>query len=155
MLTDTRWQFMARRRRKTRSISTPTPRSVDLRHRPLPVELIREEFRHKPPSLPQKEPIRRQPDLRPVEDLRHAREDKTFRTRSGRPARTESRPQGDVQKSRLSTPLHTYFQDPKRVIVCIRRAVRQRVLFALQRVGKGRKVSREHRFSEQSNIRCK
>lgn len=143
---------MARRKPKkrpvNRSIPTPTPRTLDVRHRLLPVELAKRDV------LNVKQP---QPDLRPVEDLRHDHEVKqqTFRTRSGRPARVETRPQGNVQKSRLHSPVFSYFQNPERVLVCIRRSTRQRVLFALQRVGKGRHVSRRHRYTEKSYVRCK
>lgn len=150
MLTDTKVAVMARRKPKkrpvNRSIPTPTPRTLDVRHRPPPVELAKRDV------LNVKRP---QPDLRPVEDLRHDNPDQTFRTRSGRPARTINRPQGEVQKSRLYTPVYTYFQNPERVLVCIRREARKRVLFALQRAGKGKRVSRERHYTDKSYVRCK
>lgn len=143
---------MARKRRqKNRTSSVQTPRSLVDRHRLLPVESVKRDVL-KP--RPKPKPV----DMRPVEDLRHERnqtELKTFRTSSGRVARTKTRPQGDVQKSRLHSPLFSYFQNPQRVLVCIRREDRKRVLFALRRVGKGKRVSRVHRFTEKSRIRCK
>lgn len=46
------------------------------------------------------------------------------------------------------------FHEPRQVSVCVRRSQRKRVLFALQRVGKGRKIS-PARWSAVSYIRCK
>lgn len=145
---------MARRKPKkrpvNRSIPTPTPRTLDVRHRLPPVELAKRDVL--------------KPDLKPVEDLRHVSKEPSlqrepFRTVSGRVARTERRParnpQGTVQKSWLSLPLHDYFRSPRQVLVCIRRDTRARVLFALQKIGRGRKVSRIHRFTEKSRVRCK
>nr|CDL65917.1 unnamed protein product [uncultured bacterium] len=142
---------MARRdKKKARNIPAPGPRSHWERHilpHVDPVKISLEQTRPRPP--------RPRPDLKPVEDLRHDYQDQTFRTVSGRPARKETRPQGEVPRARLHTPLHTYFRDPHRVLVCIRRDARRRVLFALRRIGKGRRVSPFHRFTEKSYIRCK
>lgn len=104
-------------------------------------------------------PIRRQPDLRTVEDLRRVPDEidkrQTFRTRSGAHARQERRPEGRVSKPGLHTPVHDYFQDPRRVLVCIRRDTRKRVLHALRRIGKGRKVSPVRDWTDKSFVRCK
>lgn len=112
-----------------------------------------------PEAIHEIKPIRRQPDLRTVEDLRRVPDEidkrQTFRTRSGAPARQERRPEGRVSKSGLYTPMHDYFQDPRRVLVCIRRNTRKRVLHALRRIGKGRKVSRFRDWTDKSFVRCK
>lgn len=141
---------MAKRKHKKRTSPSPTPRTLDVRHRLPPVELVKRDVLKIEPAKPKPKP-----DFRPVEDLRHDRQDRTFRTTSGRVARTVNRPQGEVQKRTLSAPVHTYFSDPKRVLVCVRRATRERVLFALRRIGKGKKVSRDHRWTDKSNMRCK
>lgn len=162
---------MAKRRIKRRKIPAQTPRTETVRHAP-GVELTRDAldvFRHKPelsrlyrerkrrhePIRPR--PTRPWPDFRPVEDLRHdtKEQDRGFRTVRGRTARIKTRPQGEVHKTRLHTPVHSYFLDPQRVLVCIRREARKRVLFALRRAGRGKRVSREHRFTDKSYIRCK
>lgn len=138
---------MARRKKSNRSISTPTPRSLDDRHRLRPVELVKHV-----------EPIRRQPDLKPIEDLRTVPrdyKDTPFRTTSGRIARVETRPQGQVSNPRLPAQVHTYFQDPERVLVCIRRDARKRVLFALRKVGKGKRITRDRTYTDKSYVRCK
>lgn len=140
---------MSKRKRDKRTIPAPTPRSPDLRY----LHKVESVIRHAPEPI-RPRPPRPRPDFRPVEDLRHDTQDQTFRTRSGTFARQETRPQGEVSHPRLHTPLYTYFRDPHRVLVCIRRHTRQRVLFALRRIGKGRRVRREHRYTEKSYIRC-
>lgn len=144
---------MARRKTKIRNIPKPTPRSVPDRHRLPPVELVK---RVEPVVRPR--PTRPRPDLKPIEDLRTIPRDHKntpFRTTSGRIARVETRPQGQVSNPRLPAQVHTYFQDPERVLVCIRRDARKRVLFALRKVGKGKRVTRERTYSDKSFVRCK
>lgn len=140
---------MARRKKPDRSISKPTPRSVPDRHRLRPVELVK-----------RVEPVRPRPrpDLKPIEDLRtvpHDYRPSRFSTISGRRARIETRTSDKVPGSRLPEQVHTYFRDPGRVLVCIRRESRKRVLFALQKIGRGKKVSKFHRFTDKSYVRCK
>lgn len=84
-----------------------------------------------------------------------------FRTIDGRTAhvvhRTPER-RTDTRNfvSNVLPAMHTYFQDHRRVIVCIRRRLRRAVLFALQKTGKGgsRRNRRPH-WTEQSYIRCR
>lgn len=105
--------------------------------------------------------IRRQPDLRLVEDLRHVPKDlagrQDFASRSGRPAvvKRNVEDNSELRRSRLSVPMHDYFQDPQNAVVCIRRHVRKRVLFALRKVGKGKAVSPVRHFTDKSFVRCK
>lgn len=140
-----------RRKKENRNIPAPGPRSHRERHMPTPhvdpVKLSLEQTRPRPP--------RPRLDLRPVEDLRHDNKNQAFQTVGGRVARKETRPQGEVSRARLSIPMFTYFRDPQRVLVCIRREARRRVLFSLRRIGKGKRVSPFHRFTEKSHIRCK
>lgn len=103
--------------------------------------------------------IRRQPDLRPVEDLRRVPDEidkrQSFRLRGGAPAVQVRRPESEVRHTKLSVPMHDYFADPQRTLVCIRRDTRKRVLFALRKAGKGRKVSSVRHFTDKSFVRCK
>lgn len=82
-----------------------------------------------------------------------------------RPARSLDRPTHtltlpvhpkNVNKSRASSsslPTTVQFEAPRKVLVCIRRAQRKQVLFALNKTGKGAKAKR-HRRSFYSSIRC-
>lgn len=107
----------------------------------------------------EKNEVRRKPDLRTIEDLRSIPRDvdkrESFKTRSAAPARQIRRPERQVSRSALSVPVHDYFQDPKRVLVCIRRHDRRSVLFALRKAGKGKRVSRERKYTDKSYVRCK
>ncbi len=101
-------------------------------------------------------------DLRLLEDLRNVPgpllfdRRQAFKTTSGRKARIERKESyRDVYDPLLQQPMHDYFQDPEKVLVCIRRAARKRVLFALQKAGRGRKVSSERHFTDKSFVRCK
>lgn len=139
---------MARRKKRDtprRKIPAPSPRYRDYRHIP--------RDRTHVDSVSISKPV----DFRPVEDLRSVPHnlDQSFKTVRGTVARQVHRVQDKVYGSRVSSPVHTYFQDPKRVLVCIRRHDRRRVLFALRKIGKGRKVSRFHRWTEKSLVRCK
>lgn len=49
----------------------------------------------------------------------------------------------------------TYFDDPRRVVVCKRRTERRQVLFAKKKAGKGKKTTDKRNFNENSKIRCK
>lgn len=46
------------------------------------------------------------------------------------------------------------FVSPKKVKVCHSRKLRREVLFSLRRIGKGRGVSKPHRWTEDSKIKC-
>lgn len=100
-------------------------------------------------------------DFRPVEDLRSVPQEidkrQVFRVRTGRKANIVRRSEGvdKVSVSRLSTPMHDYFSDPERTLVCIRRHVRKRILFALRKAGKGKRVSSDRNFTDKSFVRCK
>lgn len=136
-------------------------RDVPRRKIPSPSPRYRDDYRHIIRDKPHVDSVSvsssKRFDLRPVEDLRHVPDniDYSFKTLGGRPARQVSRIQGTVHESGVSAPVHSYFQDPRRVLVCIRRDNRRRVLFALRKIGKGRKVSPFHRFTEKSLVRCK
>lgn len=108
------------------------------------------------------QPVRRKPDLRPVEDLRRVPDQidqidkrQTLRLRDGRPAQQVRKAETPVRGPRLSVPMHDYFRDPARTVVCIRRHERKRVLFALRKVGKGKRVSPRREFTDKSFVRCK
>lgn len=100
-------------------------------------------------------------DLRPLEDLRRVPQEIDKRSvhvlRDGRKADIVRREQGlgKVSVPRMYTPMHDYFSDPERTLVCIRRHDRRRVLFALRKAGKGKRVSRERNFTDKSFVRCK
>lgn len=82
-----------------------------------------------------------------------------------RPARSFDRPTHslvvprhpkNVNKSRAGAsalPHQVQFDAPNKVLVCVRRAQRKQVLFALKKTGKGAKA-RKHRRSYYSDIRC-
>lgn len=144
---------MSKRKKSRRGHVTSASRSLDERH-PLR-RVMPDDPLHKPTF----ETVRRQPDLKPVEDLRRVPQEidkrEAFRLRDGRPARQERRPESKVSVPRLSTPMHDYFSDPRRTIVCIRRHLRKRVLFALRKAGKGKKVSPLRKFTDKSFVRCK
>lgn len=71
---------------------------------------------------------------------------------------------GRIAKYALSKNIHNItsmprgirlaFRSARRVSVCIRRKARREVLFAQKRVGKGKKVSSERKWTERSNIIC-
>lgn len=151
---------MAKKRRHrvtpdpSRGHVTAPSRSLDDRHVLRDVMAADTVFKSKPKKS--------KPDFRPVEDLRHVPDQidkrEVFRLRDGRHASQVRRPERQGKRSlpgELSTPMHDYFVDPKRALVCIRRHDRRRVLFALQRVGKGRRVSRERQYTDKSYVRCK
>lgn len=141
--------------RPSRGLVTGPSRSLDDRH------ALR---RVKAPDLPIfSKPKKPKPksvtDFRPVEDLRHVPDQidkrQMFRLRDGRPARQVRKPENPVRRPRLSVPMHDYFADPARTLVCVRRHERKRVLFALRKAGKGKRVSRERNFTDKSFVRCK
>lgn len=46
------------------------------------------------------------------------------------------------------------FIDPRKMIICAGRKLRREVLFANNRVGKGRRVSDRRKYTEESKVRC-
>lgn len=95
--------------------------------------------------------------LQQAEDLRripHEFRQDVYHLRDGRPApvRYET-----VQPRMhwLPAQVHPYFQRPERTVVCIRRKERRRVLFALQKTGKGGRRNRPPKWSAKSYIRCR
>lgn len=146
---------MARRKRRDSPRESPSRGHVTVPSRSLVDRYARE--RVKATDSPTFNPLK--PDFRPVEDLRRVPDSldkrQTFRLHSGAPAVQVRRPESKVHRSELSVPMHDYFADPRRALVCIRRAVRKRVLFALRKVGKGKRVSFFRRFTDKSFVRCK
>lgn len=101
-----------------------------------------------------------------VEDLRRNRYEnsqlatKTYRRVDGRPAQIRRQPVrlDQVQDWQKVQPVRDFFRDPKRVLVCIRRAIRRSVIFALQlsRKGKGGgKKFRKAKWTDSSYISCR
>lgn len=99
------------------------------------------------------------PNLREVEDLRripHAHKQGRYLHFDGTPARTGYKP---VQNRvfGMFQGMHLGFLQPQKTLVCVRRKTRRRILFALQKVGRGRgaKRPRRARWTSKSYIRCK
>ena len=95
--------------------------------------------------------------LQQAEDLRripHEFRQDVYHLRDGRlaPVRYET-----IQPRMhwLPAQVHPYFQRPERTVVCIRRKERRRVLFALQKTGKGGRRNRPPKWSAKSYIRCR
>lgn len=96
--------------------------------------------------------------LQQAEDLRripHEFRQDVYHLRSGQPARVRYDAVPVYVRGRLRTQVHPYFRDPERTAVCIRRQNRRRVLFALQKTGKGGRRQRSPRWTEKSYIRCR
>ena len=94
--------------------------------------------------------------LREVEDLRstkHVRKGRFVRN-DGTPAGTRYKPVHDRVYG-LFQGMHLSFSEPQKTAVCIRRKSRRRVLFALQKAGKGKRPTRRARWTSKSYIRCK
>lgn len=63
-----------------------------------------------------------------------------------------------LPNQRLYSPMRDFFRDPRRVLACIRRDIRRRVIFALQlsrKGGRGAKRFRKAHWTESSYIVCK
>lgn len=96
--------------------------------------------------------------LREVEDRRtipHEIRQNVFRHTDGTPARITQRPSYKRKVPWLHADMHDTFRQPGRVSVCVRRKARKRVLFALQKTGRGSGAKRTARWSAASFIRCK
>lgn len=98
-----------------------------------------------------------------VEDLRRRDHENisnthpTYKLQDGTPAQIERR-EVHSDKMRLegmSASVRDAFHDAHRVMVCRRRKARRRVIFALQRAGKGGKRNRRARWTDKSRIVCK
>lgn len=78
--------------------------------------------------------------------------------RASTPFRSSQRPSGRVRSRRLgrvASPVWLRYASPKRVAVCVRRAIRKEVLFATKRAGSGGgRRKRRNNFNETSWIRC-
>lgn len=96
--------------------------------------------------------------LQQAEDLRrvpHEFRQERYLLRSGQPARVRYETVQTNVRGHLRTQVHPYFRQPERTAVCIRRKERRRVLFALQKTGKGGRRQRPPRWTEKSYIRCR
>ena len=155
---------MSRKHRKTPS--TPSPQKTV--HRPdrqhqmrdrIPVARMRRDTPRRFGVLVRDFFQTAKPDLREVEDLRripHEHKQGRYLHFDGTPARTGYKP---VQNKMfgLYQGMHLGFLQPQRTLVCIRRKARRRVLFALQKVGRGRGAQRPRRarWTSKSYIRCR
>lgn len=87
------------------------------------------------------------PFMDEVEDRRR------FDADPSKPARTASGQRARF-RALYNAPLQTIgFQDPRRVLICVRRKARREVLFAKRQTGRGAKA-RRHRRNQYSNVRC-
>ncbi len=96
--------------------------------------------------------------LQQAEDLRripHEFRQENYLLRSGAPASVRYETISARVHGRLWTSVHPYFQRPERTVVCIRRKERRRVLFALQKTGKGGRRNRPPKWTSKSYIRCR
>ena len=141
--------------RPSRGHVTVPSRSLDDRHarrRVKATDITSKLFKPKPKP---------NPDFRLVEDLRSVPKEidkrSVFNLRSGRKALIVRKVEGEhnVHVPFLRQRMHDYFSDPKRTLVCIRRHVRKRILFALRKAGKGKRVSSQRNFTDKSFVRCK
>lgn len=55
----------------------------------------------------------------------------------------------------LTTKGRVQFKDPANVMICKRRSDRRKTLFKLNKIGKGKKSTKQRRYNESSNIVCK
>lgn len=55
---------------------------------------------------------------------------------------------------RSSIPVSIQFANPRKVTVCKKRSERRKTLFARHKVGKGKKVAKKRRMTENSHIKC-
>lgn len=155
---------MSRKHRKTPS--TPSPQKTV--HRPDRQHQMRDRI---PVARMRRDTPRRfgvlvrdffqtvKPDLREVEDLRsipHEHKQGYYLCFDGTPARLGYKPVHNRVFGMFSG-MHLGFLQPKKTLVCIRRKTRRRILFALQKVGRGRgaKRPRRARWTSKSYIRCR
>lgn len=104
-------------------------------------------------------------DLRVIEDLRHA-EPRSRSSSTKIQTQRYKRDDGTVAgfgpvhvRSRVlpvRTQVRLSFHQPERTLVCVRRKARRRVLYALQKIGRGRgaKKPKRARWTVKSFIRC-
>lgn len=90
-------------------------------------------------------------DLRTIEDRRtyypqpHTRAAASFDTPRHRLVASKS--------PMFRIPIGVSFEEPRKVLICVRRNTRRSVLFALKRTGKGA-GKKKHRKSMYSDVRC-
>lgn len=90
--------------------------------------------------------------LREIEDRRQFHPERQFRA-----ARSLSKPLhrlvvSSTPKGRM--PVGVRFEDPHKVLVCVRRNQRKEVLHALRKTGKGKAAKRPRRRSYYTDVRC-
>lgn len=156
---------MARRhRRETTAQSTPSTlsRSIDTGKQ------MRDPLLDRSRSLARRfadEPFHRLETLRNLatEDLRRERlfqaenlPTQIYRCKDGSQAVVTGREiyTPKMRKQGMSSRLRYEFQDSDRVMVCTRRKVRRRVIFALSKAGKGGARNRRARWTDKSYITC-
>lgn len=95
------------------------------------------------------------PDLREIQDLRKKYYEEFPKRLDGTFAEIyedERRSDGYLNKSIAGYKVA--FRDPDRVVVCKRRLKRRQELFRRRKVGKGAKVSKKRRWTDNSKVRC-
>lgn len=94
----------------------------------------------------------------PPSDLLRSIEDRRtfYPERALRPASLFSQPRHRLQVSpgsNFKLPVGVSFEDPRRVLICVRRKQRREVLHALKRTGRGA-GKRRHRKGPYTDVRC-
>lgn len=93
----------------------------------------------------------------PPSDLLRSIEDRRtfYPERATRPASSYSRPRHRLESAPGYNilPFGVRFEEPRKVLVCVRRKQRREVLFALKRTGRGAGKKR-HKRSMYSDVRC-
>lgn len=104
-------------------------------------------------------PVTPKTNLQPIQDRRtwHPDKHRSLQATDGRKHRLKVAARTLAGKAQLSRPqghlTHRIgFEAPKKLLLCIRRARRRAVLFAMKKTGKGAR-SRKHR-NQWSNIQC-
>lgn len=94
--------------------------------------------------------------ITPPDLLRSIEDRRTFYPeRATRPASSFSRPRHrlEVSPGYNILPFGVRFEEPRKVLVCVRRKQRREVLFAMKRTGKGG-GKRRHKRGPYSDVRC-
>lgn len=148
-----------RNREARRDISTiandPLPRLLE------PVRPVRPVVITRPPDLRTLEDRRLfHPDpITPIMDLRQrmpiVAAPKVARSTKGRigPKKNQSSKYSYTAPQAVFNRRAVLFQEPKKVVICVRRSMRTEVLHATGKAGKG--GQRKPRYNAHSNIRCK
>lgn len=88
------------------------------------------------------------------ENQRLYRPDDDFREVDGTRATVQGTDRRRVRKGILPSSLALQFKNPRRVMVCRRRAERRQTLFKIGKIGKGKKGPVKRKITEKSKVRC-